>query len=59
MILSLLENFVYLRPQTRGLVAQLDSATDYGSVGCRFESCRGRLKVARFTGQPFCYQLVI
>ena len=24
-----------------GLVAQLNSASDYGSEGCRFESCRG------------------
>ena len=27
-----------------GLVAQLNSASDYGSEGCRFESCRGHLK---------------
>ena len=26
---------------TRGLVAQLNSASDYGSEGYRFESCRG------------------
>ena len=24
-----------------GFVAQLDRASDYGSEGCRFESCRG------------------
>ena len=28
----------------KGLVAQLNSASDYGSEGCRFESCRGHLK---------------
>ena len=27
---------------TTGLVAQLDSASDFESGGCRFESCRGR-----------------
>ncbi len=28
---------------TLGLVAQLNSASDYGSEGCRFESCRGHI----------------
>ncbi len=30
-----------------GLVAQLNSASDYGSEGCRFESCRGHLRIKR------------
>jgi hypothetical protein len=28
-------------------VAQLNSASDYGSEGCRFESCRGHLRIKR------------
>ena len=28
---------------SRGLVAQLDRAPDYGSGGCRFKSCLGRV----------------
>lgn len=28
-------------PHANGLVAQLNSASDYGSEGYRFESCRG------------------
>ena len=28
-------------PARRALVAQLDSASDFESGGCRFESCRG------------------
>ncbi len=39
------EKVVYLQPLnnkiTNGLVAQLNSASDYGSEGYRFESCRG------------------
>ena len=27
-----------------GRVAQLNSASDFGSEGCRFESCRGHIK---------------
>ncbi len=30
-----------MHPQKQGRVAQLNSASDYGSEGCRFESCRG------------------
>lgn len=32
---------LYLQTFNRGLVAQLNSASDYGSEGYRFESCRG------------------
>ena len=28
-------------------MAQLNSASDYGSEGCRFESCRGHLRIKR------------
>nr|AOE12718.1 hypothetical protein [uncultured bacterium] len=35
--------------QLKGLVAQLNSASDYGSEGCRFESCRGHI----YWGQEF------
>ena len=31
----------YICTHKKGLVAQLNSALDYGSRGCRFESCRG------------------
>ena len=32
----------------KGLVAQLNSAPDYGSGGYRFESCRGHIKELPF-----------
>ena len=34
-------NLLYLQTEIQGLVAQLNSASDYGSEGYRFESCRG------------------
>lgn len=34
-------------------MAQLDSASDYGSEGCRFESCRGHLKLFIYRGGEF------
>ena len=36
-------------------VAQLDRASDYGSEGCKFESCRARQKTTPpFFGGFFC-----
>lgn len=31
-------------PKANGSLAQLNRASDYGSEGCRFESCRSHLK---------------
>ncbi len=46
-----LRKTLYLHPRLQqdrrgvnGLVAQLNSASDYGSEGYRFESCRGHIK---------------
>jgi hypothetical protein len=40
----LLKNGIYL--ESHGSVAQLYSALDFGSSGCRLESCRGH-KIAK------------
>ncbi len=34
-------------PTKKGHVAQLNSALDYGSRGCRFESCHGHKNITR------------
>ena len=36
-----ISSYICTRNKQQGHVAQLNSASDYGSEGCRFESCRG------------------
>ncbi len=48
-------NQLYLHCDKQGLVVQLNRIPDYGSGGCRFESCRGhtRGQVQIFTNLSF------
>ena len=49
---------LYLQPQKQqGYVAQLNRASDYGSEGYRFESCRGHKKTGNYLSGFFIFKL--
>ena len=43
-IFKISATFAHVKRQQHGLVAQLNRASDYGSEGYRFESCRDHKK---------------
>ncbi len=50
---------LYLQPQKQqGYVAQLNRASDYGSEGYRFESCRGHKKTGKNISGFFIFKAI-